>query len=67
MAKKNKVIENTVQNNSATTDNKNYFDVLAMVLVFSIMLIDFFPQFGSLEIIAPQYLYLSIDFFQVNL
>ena len=60
MAKKNKVIENTVQNNSATTDNKNYFDVLAMVLVFSIMLIDFFPQFGSLEIIAPQYLYLSI-------
>lgn len=31
MAKKNKVIENTVQNNSATTDNKNYFDVLAMV------------------------------------
>ncbi|OCB78572.1 O-antigen ligase family protein [Flavobacterium crassostreae] len=40
--------------------NKTYLDTITLLVVFSILSIDFFPAFGSLEIIAPQYLYLSI-------
>lgn len=60
MAKKNSAAGNILNSNQAPTDNKSYFDVVTMLLIFSIMLIDFFPQFGSSEIIAPQYLYLSL-------
>lgn len=45
----------TAQNNS----NNHYFEIITILFIVSILLIDFFPQFGSLEIIAPQYLYLS--------
>ncbi|NRS87619.1 O-antigen ligase/Tfp pilus assembly protein PilF [Flavobacterium sp. 7E] len=59
MAKKSK--NDTNNPNSVTlNNNNNYFEIMTMLFIFSILLIDFFPQLGSLEIIAPQYLYLSI-------
>jgi O-antigen ligase/uncharacterized protein YueI len=44
---------------SIDSSNNNYFEIITMLFILSILLIDFFPQFRSIEIIAPQYLYLS--------
>lgn len=60
MAKKGKNDTNNSNPVSLNSCNNNYFEIITMLIIFSILLIDFFPQFGSLEIIAPQYLYFSI-------
>ena len=51
----------TKAENSTPIDGSNntYFDIIAILFILSILVIDFLPQFGSIEIIAPQYLYLS--------
>lgn len=38
----------------------NYFDLITLFFIIGFLIIDFLPQFRSIEIIAPQYLYLSI-------
>ncbi|MDG2433863.1 O-antigen ligase family protein [Flavobacterium sp.] len=57
MGKKTTQIDNRTE---ASSSNNNYFEIITLLFVSSILLIDFFPQFGSIEIIAPQYLYLSL-------
>lgn len=59
MNKKNKTITDTIDSNSLNSTN-NYFEIITMFFLFSILIIDFFPLFGSVEIIAPQFFYLSI-------
>lgn len=59
MSKKSKVTSEPVTERLLNSTNKNYYDIIAMLVLSSVLIIDFFPQFGSLEIIAPQYLYLS--------
>ncbi|UQD57050.1 O-antigen ligase family protein [Flavobacterium sp. K5-23] len=45
---------------SSEIDNKNtYYDFILLLFIISLISIDFFPQFNSVEIIAPQFLYLS--------
>lgn len=53
----------TANYTSATSLNNsdhNYFKIITLLFIFSILLIDFFSPFGSVEIIAPQYLFLSL-------
>ena len=52
------------QNNSSVNQlepsSTVYFDSITVLFIISLLIIDFFPQFGSIEITAPQCLYLSI-------
>tara|TARA_R110000868_G_scaffold243512_3_gene499520 strand:+ start:11028 stop:13424 length:2397 start_codon:yes stop_codon:yes gene_type:complete len=60
MTKTNKIsIENL---NTKDLDKKNniYFETILLLFIFSFLIIDFLPQFGSIEIIAPQFLYLAL-------
>ena len=47
--------------NTKDLDKKNniYYESILLLFLFSFLIIDFFPQFGSIEIIAPQFLYLA--------
>ena len=51
----------TIQGPETALSNRNTteYDLIAILFISGILLIDFFPNFGSIEIIAPQYLYLS--------
>ena len=55
-------IKTTNLNKSSSTNSNtaNYFEIITLLFISSILVIDFFPQFGSVEIIGPQYLYLSV-------
>ena len=57
MGKKTTQINNRTE---ASSSSNNYFEIITLLFVSSILLIDFLPQFGSIEIIAPQYFYLSL-------
>ncbi|WP_369765085.1 O-antigen ligase family protein [Flavobacterium sp. WC2429] len=48
------------ENIEFNTDNKVYYETILLLFIVSFLIIDFFPQFGSVEIIAPQFLYLSV-------
>lgn len=52
------------QNNSSVNQlepsSTVYFDSITVLFIISLLIIDFFPQFGSIEITAPQCLYLSV-------
>ncbi|MBG6111312.1 O-antigen ligase/Tfp pilus assembly protein PilF [Flavobacterium sp. CG_9.10] len=47
-------------NTQEPTSDTNYFDLITLFFIIGFLIIDFLPQFRSIEIIAPQYLYLSI-------
>jgi hypothetical protein len=50
------------QNKSNAIDPKqdnNYFEFITLFFISCFILIDFLPQFRSIEIIGPQYIYLS--------
>jgi len=52
-----------VQNKSKVIDSKqdtNYFELITLFFISCFILIDFLPQFRSIEIIGPQYIYLSV-------
>lgn len=38
----------------------NYFEIITFFFIIGFIIVDFLPQFRSIEIIGPQYLYLSI-------
>lgn len=46
--------------NNATEKPYVYFDFIAISFVILLLMIDFLPNFESIDIIAPQYVYLSI-------
>ena len=52
------------QNNSSTNQLEKstsiYLESITLLFIISLLVIDFFPQFGSIEITAPQCLYLSV-------
>lgn len=58
----NKHKKNSLENQSNNELDKNntvFYETIVLLFIFSFLIIDFFPQFGSVEIIAPQFLYLS--------
>lgn len=61
-AENSKVMKNSKINNilNETNGKAGFPDFLVLVFVISILVIDFLPYFKSMEIINPQFLYLSI-------
>lgn len=49
------VTENQVDNSGSS-----YYEIITFMFIISFLIIDFLPQFGSVNIIAPQFLYLSL-------
>ena len=60
MQKKNKATtsKNKVETNQ--TSETNYYDIISLLFLIGLFLIDFMPLFGSIEILGPQFIYLSI-------
>ena len=60
MQKKNKAttLKNKVETNQ--TSETNYYDIISLLFLIGLLLIDFMPLFGSIEILGPQFIYLSI-------
>ena len=40
--------------------NSVYYEIITLIFILSFLIIDFLPQFNSVEIIAPQYLFLAL-------
>ena len=61
-AENSKVMKNSKINNilNETNGKAGFPDFLVLVFVISILVIDFLPYFKSMEIINPQFLYLSL-------
>lgn len=60
MAKQSKNRTEKLIDNNLEKNNTTYYNTIALLFLISFLLIDVFPQFGSAEIIAPQFLYLSV-------
>ncbi|MFM9825883.1 O-antigen ligase family protein [Flavobacterium sp.] len=60
MSKKNKIniTYNQVEINQKS--ETNYYDVISLSFIVGLFVIDFLPLFKSIEILGPQYIYLSI-------
>ncbi|MFV5690233.1 O-antigen ligase family protein [Flavobacterium sp. ZT3R25] len=53
-------IDNNKFNSQDSKLENNYFEVITLFFIIGFLITDFLPQFRSIEIIGPQYLYLSI-------
>ena len=60
MSKKNKVNSTYNQPQATPKVETNYYDIVSLLFIASLFVIDFLPLFKSIEILGPQYIYLSI-------
>lgn len=60
MSKKNKVNSTNNQVKINPKSETNYYDIISLLFLICFLGIDFLPLFKSIEIIGPQFLYLSV-------